>query len=68
MVPAEDVEAVLDALVRARDRAARQIAKENEAILKRLKMLKPNYSTKKFALGRQREEKVLWLRHTDHTV
>ena len=51
-----------------RQRAAQKITRENEKILKRLKMLKPNYSAKKLAAARRREEKVLWLRQTDHTA
>ena len=59
----------LNRLKRAhRARAADQISRENVQILKRLQMLKPNYSAKSFARSRRREEKVIWLRHTDHTA
>ncbi|KAK7242871.1 hypothetical protein SO694_00015492 [Aureococcus anophagefferens] len=48
----------LNRLKRAhRARAADQISRENVQILKRLQMLKPNYSAKSFARSRRREEK-----------
>ena len=52
----------------ARDRKADQISRENDLILKRLQQLKPNYSANRLAKTRRREEKILWLRHTDHTA